>query len=47
MHAEDDRYGNFFLFTEREVDILCKAHNRVRCSFAYLLFVYNLSLVEY
>jgi len=25
MHAEDDRYANFFLFTEKEVQILCKS----------------------
>jgi len=26
MHAEDDRYAKFFLFTEKEVEKLCKAH---------------------
>ncbi|KIL58636.1 hypothetical protein M378DRAFT_311289 [Amanita muscaria Koide BX008] len=29
MHAEDDRYAKFFLFTEEEVEILCNAHERV------------------
>jgi len=30
MHAQDDRYANFFLFTEQEVEMLCKAQRHVR-----------------
>jgi hypothetical protein len=30
MNAEDDRYARLFLFTEKEVEVLCKAHKRVR-----------------
>ena len=37
MHAEDDRYAKFFLFTEKEVEILCESHGRVRGPFAYPL----------
>ena len=29
MHAEDDRYAKFFLFTEKEVEILC-ANDRTK-----------------
>jgi len=35
MHAEDDRYAKFFLFTEKEVEILCETHDRVCALFAY------------
>lgn len=30
MHAEDDRYAKLFLFTEKEVTILCETHSEVR-----------------
>jgi hypothetical protein len=30
MHTKDDRYANFFLFTEQEVEILCGAKGHVR-----------------
>jgi hypothetical protein len=43
MHAEDDRYAKFFLFTEKEVEILCKSHDRVRDPFAYPLFTQSFS----
>ena len=39
MHAEDDRYAKFFLFTEKEVEMLCRAHNRVRVLRAYPLLL--------
>ncbi|KIM81116.1 hypothetical protein PILCRDRAFT_821941 [Piloderma croceum F 1598] len=29
MHAEDDRYAKFFLFTEKEVEILCESHGQL------------------
>jgi len=29
MHAKDDRYANFFLFTEQEVEILCEAKGHI------------------
>lgn len=33
MHAEDDRYARFFLFTEKEVEVLVnEAGNNVRPS---------------
>ena len=43
MHAEDDRYAKLFLFTEKEVEILCESHNRVGDSFAYPLFIQSFS----
>jgi len=30
MHAEDDRYAKFFLFTDEEVRLLCKTHENHR-----------------
>jgi hypothetical protein len=47
MHAEDDRYAKLFLFTEKEVEILCESHGRVRGPFTYPLFTPSLSLVKY
>lgn len=35
MHAEDDRYAKFFLFTETEVKILCETYKRVCGLFAH------------
>jgi hypothetical protein len=35
MHAEDDRYAKFFLFTEAEVEILCETYKRVHGLFAH------------
>lgn len=29
MHAEDDRYAKLFLFTEKEVEILCDNHSQL------------------
>ncbi|KAF8909711.1 hypothetical protein CPB84DRAFT_1438611 [Gymnopilus junonius] len=29
MHAEDDRYAKLFLFTEKEVEILCDNHSKL------------------
>jgi len=39
MHAEDDRYANLFLFTAKEVEILCETHGRVRALLTYLLLL--------
>ena len=50
MHAEDDRYANFFLathFTEREVETLCDNHSQVCGPFMHPLFIQSLSLVKY
>jgi hypothetical protein len=47
MHAEDDRYAKLFLFTEKEVEILCNNHGEVRSHFKDLLFFkFNLSIVN-
>ena len=43
MHAEDDRYAKLFLFTEKEVEILCESHGRVSGPFAYPLFTQSFS----
>lgn len=29
MHAKDDRYAKFFLFTEKELEIFCDSQNQV------------------
>ncbi|KIM72295.1 hypothetical protein PILCRDRAFT_93520 [Piloderma croceum F 1598] len=29
MHAEDDRYAKLFLFTKKEVEILCESHGQL------------------
>lgn len=46
MHAEDDRYAKLFLFTEKEVEILCDNHSQVRDPFTHPLFIHSLSLVN-
>jgi len=43
MHAEDDRYAKLFLFTEKEVEILCESHGRVRGPFTYPFFTQSFS----
>jgi hypothetical protein len=51
MHAEDDRYAKFFLFTEAEVKILCEESNnqpnQVCGPFTYSLFIHSIFLVKY
>ena len=47
MHAKDDRHAKLFLFTEKEVEILCDNHGQVCGPFTHPLFIHNLSLVEY
>jgi hypothetical protein len=47
MHAKDGRYAKFFLFTEKEVEILCESNNHVCGSFSCPLFIYYLSLANY
>ena len=47
MHAEDDRYAKFFLFTEKEVKMLCETGNEVRNLLEYPLFILSLCPVEY
>jgi len=44
MHAEDDRYAKIFLFTKKEVEMLCNTntHGQVRALLAYLLFINSL-----
>jgi len=44
MYAKDDRYASSFLFTEKEVDILCKSHNIVRTLVVHVLYIFILSL---
>jgi len=39
MHAIDDRYAKFFLFTETEVQILCENYNTL--TFGELQLNYN------
>ena len=46
MHAEDDRYAKLFLFTEKEVEILCDNHSQVCGPFTHPLFIHSLSLVN-
>jgi len=46
MHAEDDCYAKIFLFTEKEVEILCNTntYGQVCALLAYPLFINSLSL---
>lgn len=49
MHAKDDRYAKFFLFTETEVEILCESDNQpnqVCGPFTYPLFIHSIFLVK-
>ncbi|KAH9999102.1 hypothetical protein BJV77DRAFT_658918 [Russula vinacea] len=39
MHAKDDRYAKFFLFTEKELEILCDSQNQL--SFGLIQSHYN------
>lgn len=41
MHAEDDRYAQFFLFVEGEVELLCKAHKESNLGIPALREHYN------
>ena len=43
MHAEDDRYAKLFLFTEKEVEILCDNHSQVCGLFTHPLFIQSFS----
>ena len=43
MHAEDDRYAKFFLFTEKEVEILCANDRTQVCG----PFTHPLSIIHY
>jgi hypothetical protein len=48
MHAKDDRYAKLFLFTEKEVEILCDnyTNSQVCGPFTHPLFIHSLSLVK-
>jgi hypothetical protein len=47
MHAEDDRYGKLFLFTEKEVEIVCDSHSQVCGPFTHPFFIHSRSLVKF
>lgn len=44
MHAEDDRYAKFFLFTKTEVEILCETYTRV-CGLFHTSILYLLTVI--
>jgi hypothetical protein len=49
MHAQDDRYSTFFLFTEKEVALLCDAHksHHVRTDSKYELILFHIDQWSY